>query len=586
VAGFFLASTRDPAFCDQAMAAARKQFPLHGFSGLTEVERPGWTLLHAPHIIGGPESLLVSRDDVVAVAGTLVCDGKMGRPALEALLALDWPKPDWGRVGGHFAALIHKAGRTFLLTDFFAAFQLFHDAEMRLFSTSLLSAAQAMERLSFHPQAVYEYGFNVVPIGDDTVFTELKTLGPDRLIELTEAGPIAHPLAKSLPEAATEMPLAERIERQRKALAAIVRPHVETYGDRIFCPLSGGLDSRLLLALLREAGATPNLYVYGGPGSEDVAIAKAIGAAEGFEVEWIDKSARTIEPDEFAAQVEANFQSYDALPNFGELFESGANAAARAARHEGGAMSASGGCGEVFRNFFYLPDRRMSAAVVARTFFARYAKGDLTEAFDERAFLRGLEDKILHAIGREGERGPLPRGLIEQIYPRVRCRPFFGREISNEARFGAYLMPFLDHRVAAEALTLPLHLKNTGRFEAALIAAIDPALARQPSAYGHHFAEPPSRAHRWSEFNTRVRPAWLRQKSYALRRRLGSMADEHGGLLTPEWLGRVIDLEFPAMRRFFRVEQIKDSSLLRRVANLEYLAQHLGSRLMRCLRSS
>jgi asparagine synthase (glutamine-hydrolysing) len=579
VAGFFLASIRDPAFSDRAMAVARAQFPLHGFSGLTEVERPGWRLLHAPHIIGGPESLLVSGDDVVAIAGTLVCDGRMGRPALEALLSLDWPKPDWSRIGGHFAALIHKSGRTFLLTDFFAAFQLFHDAKMRLFSTSLLSAAQSLERLSFLPQAVYEYGFNVVPIGDDTIFAELKTLGPDRLIELTDDGAVAHPIAKPLPEAAVEMSLAERIERQRAALSAIVRPHVETYGSRIFCPLSGGLDSRLLLALLREAGASPSLYVYGGPGSEDVAIAKAIGAAQGFEVEWIDKSARTIEPDEFAAQVEANFHSYDALPNFGELFESGANAAARAARHAGGAMSASGGCGEVFRNFFYLPNRRMSAAAVARTFFARYAKGDLAEAFDERAFLRGLEDKLLAAIGREGVRGPLPRGLIEQLYPRVRCRPFFGREISNEARFGAYLMPFLDHRVAAEAMTLPLRLKNAGRFEAALIDAIDPALARQPSAYGHHFGEPPNRAHRWSEFNTRIRPAWLRQRSYALRRRMGPMADEHGGLLTSEWLGRVIDLDFPAMRRFFQPEEITDSGLLRRVANLEYLAQRLGSRL-------
>lgn len=579
MAGFFLASTRFPAFCYRAMAAAREQFPLHGFSEPTEVERPGWKLIHAPHIIGGPESLLVKRDDVVAVAGTLVCDGKMGRPALEALLSLDWPKPDWSRIGGHFAAMIHKNGRTFLLTDFFAAFQLFHDTEMRLFSTSLLSAANAVERLSYLPQAVYEYCFNVVPIGDDTVFAELKMLGPDRLIELTADGPISHPLVKLLPEAATDLPLAERITRQREALAAIVRPHVETYGDRIFCPLSGGLDSRLLLALLREAGARPNLYVYGGPGSEDVAIAKAIGAAEGLDVEWIDKSARTITPDVFSEQVERNFQTYDALPNFGELFESGANADARAARHEGGAMSASGGCGEVFRNFFYLPNRRMSAAAVARTFFARYAKGDLTEAFDEREFLRGLADKILHALGREGKRGPLARGLIEQIYPRVRCRPFFGREISNEARFGAYLMPFLDHRVAAEAMTLPLHLKNAGRFEAALIDAIDPALARQPSAYGHNFAEPPTRAHRWSEFNTRIRPAWLRQKSYAIRRRMGPMADEHGGLLTSEWLGRVIDLDFPAMRRFFRPERITDSGLLRRVANLEYLAQRMESRL-------
>ena len=580
MAGLFLVQTRDRAFAETALAQARAQFGKHGFTGCTEHELPGWRLLHAPYILGGPETLLAEGGDLVAVAGTLTCDGKMGREALRALLAMtDLPRPDWSRLGGHFVALVRRAGRSFLFTDWFAAFQLFHDADRRIFSTSLLAATQALPRLSFDAQGVYEFAFNVVPTGNDTIFAELKTLGPDALVELTEAGSVVHSLAKPLPEAAVEMPLAARIERQRAALAAIVRPHVEHYRDHIVCPLSGGLDSRLLLALLREAGAAPNLYVYGGPGSEDVAVARAIGTALGFEVEWIDKSAREIAPDEFPAQVEANFQSYDALPNFGELFESGANAAARAARHAGGAMSASGGCGEIFRNFFYLPNRRLSAAAVARTFFARYAKGDLTDAFDERAFLRGVEDKILEALGREGEREPLPRNVIEQIYPRFRCRPFFGREISNEARFGAYLMPFLDHRVVGEAMTLPLPLKDAGRFEAALIHAIDPALASQPSAYGHSFAKPPNRAHRWSEFSTRVRPAWLRQKTYAIRRRLGPMADEHGGLLTPDWLGRVVDLDFPVMRRFFRPERITDSALLRRVANLEYFANRLGSRL-------
>ena len=32
-----------------------------------------------------------------------------------------------------------------------------------------------------------------------------------------------------------------------------------------------------------------------------------------------------------------------------------------------------------------------------------------------------------------GERGPLPRAVVEQIYPRFRFRALFGREISLEA---------------------------------------------------------------------------------------------------------------------------------------------------------
>ena len=181
------------------------------------------------------------------------------------------------------------------------------------------------------------------------------------------------------------------------------------------------------------------------------------------------------------------------LPNYGELFENGMNAAARDARHAGGALSVSGGCGEIYRNFFFLPDRPASARTVASTFFARFAPGDATDAFDRPPSSGAIEDKILDALGRPGDRSRLPRGLIEQVYPRIRCRSAFGREISLEGRHAAYLMPFLDHQVVAEAMRLPIRLKNAGRFEAQLLAAIDPSLA--PPALGlrprfHRAAEP------------------------------------------------------------------------------------------------
>jgi asparagine synthase (glutamine-hydrolysing) len=580
VGALFLVRTNDPGFADSAMAGARAQFALHGFSGCTETSLPGWRLLHAPHIIGGPQSLLVDGDDLVAVAGTLTFDGAMGRPALEGLLAsFDSPSPDWSRLGGQFAALVRKRGRTFLLTDYFAAFQLFHDEGMRIFSTSLLSAAKALPRLSFDPQAVYEFAFNVFPLGNDTVFAELKTLGPEAMAELKEEGATLRALAKPLPEAAAAMAIDERIERHRERLASVVRAHVRFHGDRIFCPLSGGLDSRLVLAALRAEGCRPNVFVYGPPGSADVEIARAIGAAEGFAVESLDKEAKPLDPDNFPAQVERNFHEYDALPNYGELFENGMNAAARDARHAGGALSASGGCGEIYRNFFFLPDRPVKAATVARSFFARFTASDATGLFDGADFLRAIEDKILAALGRPGDRSRLPRGLIEQAYPRIRCRSAFGREISLEARYGPYLMPFLDHEVVAEAMTLPAHLKNAGRFEAMLLDSVDPELARLPSAYGHDFATPPSLGHRFAEWSTRVRPAWVRQKSYALRRKLRPVTDEHGGLLGEDYLRRVVDLDYPAMRRFFRPETIRDSGLMRRIACLEYLAAHLGGRL-------
>jgi asparagine synthase (glutamine-hydrolysing) len=576
----FLVRTANPDAADAAIAGARTQFGLHGFAGLAERTLPGWRLLHAPYILGGPESLFEDGDDLVAVAGTLTWDRLMGRRALEALLnAVTLPEPDWSRLGGQFAALVRKQGRTFLLTDHFALFQLFHDADMSVFSTSLLATVGALPRVSFDRQGVFELAFNVAPLGNDTIFSELKTLGPERAVELTPGGVRLHPLAKPLPDRPVEMPLAERLERSLERVAEVLRRHIGHFGDRVHCPLSGGLDSRLLLAALLAEGCRPHIYVYGGADSGDVRISRLIGEAQGFEVDWLDKEARRLSPDRFPEQVERNFQEYDGLPSFGELFENGCNAAARDARHAGGALAASGACGEIYRDFFFLPDRPTPGETIARTFYARYARGDVTAEFDEREFIGRIGDKVRASVGLAGTRERLPRSLVEQVYPRVRCRALSGHEISLEGRYGAYMMPFLDRDVVAEAMTVPIALKHAGRFEALLLNAVDPALARLPSVYGHDFAGPPSWRHRLDEWSTRLRPIWLRQRSYEIRRRLGAMADEHGGLLSPDYMGRVVDLDYPAMRRFFRVDRINDSGLMRRIANLEYFARRLGGKL-------
>ncbi|HYD36979.1 MAG TPA: hypothetical protein VEA60_05165, partial [Allosphingosinicella sp.] len=75
MAALFLVRTQDPEAAAATIAAARAQFELHGFHSLVEKAWPGWRLLHAPPILGGPESLHEAGGDLVAVAGTLTYDG-------------------------------------------------------------------------------------------------------------------------------------------------------------------------------------------------------------------------------------------------------------------------------------------------------------------------------------------------------------------------------------------------------------------------------------------------------------------------------------------------------------------------------
>ena len=579
--GFYICRTDgDETATERLLADARVQFAAHGFGAPTDFSTPTHRGFHVGAIHGGPATFLARGDDFVAVAGTLVYRDQLGTPALERLLDdFRLPFSDWERLTGHFALLIHKGGRTALMTDYFGAFQVFHDPDFRILSTSFLATIQSLPRLHWSPQGVYEFAFNVFPTGDDTVFEEIRRLGPDVQLEL---GPrlIRHPSPKPLPDHVVDMPIEERLALLATKLRAAVAPFRDAYGSRMQCPLSGGLDSRLALALLRDAGIKPHVYVYGRPGDEDVDIACAIAEGEDFDLEVFQKPAwRQITPDDFAATVTRNFHETDALVTDGGLFDNGGNAFARHARQIDGQLAVSGGCGEVFRNFFYLPNRPMRARSVVAAFFARYTLADTTECFLPRRFIDALEQKALAALDRPDQRGALPRPLIEQLYPRMRCRAFFGREISLVGRHGSYFMPFFEQAIVAEALQLPMDLKSFGRFEAMLLTHIDPKLAGYPSAYGHSFTEPPGRSHIMSELGTRIRPAWLRQQSYALRRRLGPMSDDHGGLLTPAFLGRVIDLHFPHMRAFFNVGRINDTALYRRIATLEYLGQHIEDRL-------
>jgi len=576
--GFHL--TRDDATADARIEAARARFAAHGFTRFTPIATPTYRGFHVGYIHGGLDTIATDGEDFVAAAGTLVYDGLLGRPALARLLAdFAFPFTDWSRLSGQFALLIRKHGRAFALTDYFGAFQLFHDPGYHTLSTSFLATVEAQPRVNWNAQSIYEFAFNVFPIGDDTVVRQVSRLGPDVQIEL--GGKVSRQrVAKPLVGATEAMPLAERLRRSTDALADTVAPFVAAYGNRMQCPLSGGLDSRLALAMLRQQGVTPHVYVYGTPDDEDAGIAAAIGRAEGFDVEIFHKpTAMHVTTDEYAAIVRRNFDETDALVTDGGLFDNGGNALARHARNTDGQLAVSGGCGEVFRNFFYLPDRRLRARDVALAFFARYVRADTTPRFDPSEFMAAIEAKLARALGR-APRDLLSRTEIEQLYPRERCRAFFGREISLVGRHGGYMMPFLYRTVVDEALRIPMVLKRAGHFEAMLLNHIDPKLALHMSAYGHHFSGPPNAAHKRDEWQTVIRPPRIRQKGYAVRRWLGTVGDEHGGLMTPAYLGRVIDLHFPAMRCFFDVEHAKgDAGLYRRIATLEYLAQHLGSRM-------
>ncbi len=555
--------------------AAKAQFSRQGFTNFTPLATKTHVGFACPHILGGPVHFAAKGDDWIAIAGTFFYRGRVGEAALLALLEeFIFPFNDWERVDGQFAAIVAKNGKVHVFNDYFANFQTFHDPLVETVTTSFLSVATGCPTLSLNQQGIYEFVFNAAPTGDDTIFNEVIRLGANRQLVMNEASHaeiVAKPLSEPRPWSQ------DHAEKILSRLRHIVGQSAQAWNGNIQAPLTGGLDSRLLIALLRDQGVKPHIYVYGPKDNPDVEVAKDIARWEGFNLEIFDKKAwRHIEPDEFAAQVEQNFHEIDGFATDESLFDNGANSHARRQRQTGGALAMSGGCGEIFRNFFFLPNQPMHAHKIVRAFYSGYDSSELTDKFSSTAYERNIAQKIEHTMGVKSE--TLPRRRIEELYPRFRGRAFFGREISIVGTLGGYVLPFLDCALINYTLDIPFDKRKAGSLQSELLTKLDPRLAQYSSSYGHSFDQKPGFRHTVAETMTVHRPNVLRKSSYAIRNKM-VRRQEHEGLLSDTYLGRVIDLEFPVMRRFFKTAKIRNPLFYSRIASLEYLAKFVGSRL-------
>jgi asparagine synthase (glutamine-hydrolysing) len=505
----------------------------------------------------GDECTLKSPEGCMCVAGTIWYRGAFARAALQRILAdVTSRSPiDEKELRGNFALFVRWPGGTRLINDPLGLVKIHSSADGRFFSTSWLAARAYAGTSEIDEVAAVEYVLLGATHSQRSVSPSVSRLALGRGFDL-ETGSTYSRFGSGIAHGGQRYRrIGEAIENFADHLRTVSADIAAASPNRVSCALSGGFDSRLIVAGLLASKAPPRLFVYGRADSIDVRIATQVAQLEGLSLEVIDKeSLERARQSPQLPDVVANSLFFDGLPNDGVL-DSGVDRETRLRQCAGNTIALNGGGGEILRNFFHLRGGRYSALDIVRAFYRGFDTGVFRRAAGLKRYESSLAASIAAAISVAGVPSPT-RGLrytreqIELVYPLFRCHHWMGANNSVAVRYGQFSTPLLDLTLVRDACLLPLSWKNTGRFEANLIAALHPPIARSPSAYGFRFDRGPGVRARANEWATLLRPVFVRPWIGAARRALNgryvsrALVEHWRAVLPGEWrLDEFLDLE-------------------------------------------
>ncbi len=569
---FFIAPTSNSAAGERLDQAHRQ----HGFALSTKLSAAGFDLyLYRKRDGHGGLYLATGNDGFACLVGQLVYRGLGGEEALRHYCSdLAQNRVDHERTIGQFALILKDRHGLRLRTDRFGFFQVYVNEAANIASSSFWSLLELSPRLSVDAEGVYEYAWNGATFGGKSFVKEIRRLPAHANLAFNERMTLSRDAALRLasgggPSRAFEACVDEHAARLRRLFADLAA----AFGDRLHVSFSGGFDSRLVLAGLTSAGLRPDLFVYGRDGNPDVEVAKEVAAGEKLKLNVIDKSGLADKDEALSpARHLDDFIAFDAWRVDG-IFDDGSDARDRRRRHELGRVPLNGSLGEIYRNFFYLPDRSMSLRDVVLSFFSAYDPTACTDCFRPADYTAALVTALQGELDCDAAR--ISRSQVESLYPLVRGRYWTGRDVNLNLRFGRMVFPFMQAQLIAGTSELPISFKNHGRLEGRLIERLDPMVARYRSGYGYPFTAPPPLRHQAKSWLTIYRPPWLRRHSYRLR---FAAQQPRPWFLGDASLAQVMDRAMPYMGRYFHPSRIHDPDAFNRVATMEHIFQRYAAR--------
>lgn len=545
-----LATQTASARAGQSLALAQASAAAQGFGGPQRFDWAGgaaWLYPTPAQATGSGCAVRLGQRFAVSV-GAFHWRGLGSTAALTRLLQRDdavqaWP---WDQISGAYCMLLGRDDGVWLVGDALGLMKVYEVEGGGLISTSMLACCAALDRVTVASSLqAQQYVLLGASHGLQTAIAGIRLVDPTVARNLMSGQAVKlHAPQRLLGRAGLGAPAspAEAVAAVSAEITAEFTQLRQAHGPNIGMALSGGFDSRLLLAALDGIGVRPDLFVYGRPQDDDVAVAVGLAERLGLPMDALDKAraGRDLAPLN-PAKIESNLHFFDGLPVDG-VFDRGCDQASRLKQVQAGRLNLNGGGGEILRNFFYLPGGSYTAVDLFSVFYAGWLDAVFLAPEQRQAFIASVQDEILAVLGREGgspqaRRQPLLRAEVELVYTLFRLRYWMGCNNSLFARQGAFMTPLVTPGLVALAAAVPLAWKEYGRLEAAVITQLSPRVAAGPSSYGFDFSAGPPWQHRRKTDLTRWRPVGLRRHSYRLQKALGRLPSPQASAEWCEALG-------------------------------------------------
>lgn len=440
--------------------------------------------------------------------GTPIYKGVSFNQIIEQVTSDFWKnKLDIDSLMGNFVFVFWNENHIYILGDQIGNQVLFHDEKTNRFSSSFLNLIlNGKSKYKINRDALHEKlstGFN---IGKDTLVKEIIKVNRlfDNRKNKEEITFLFHNQISLNKIDFHHEGRRKSIQKQSSLLDEYFQIINSTFknesGD---LGLSSGLDCRLILSLAKKHFDNKlNIHSHFTEGvhENEIHVAEKLVKEYGTEINLVKTSKMDrLKNDEVESILSDNFSFFDGnsarhLGAFSETYTSDY----RKKCMGNATFSLNGLGGEVFRDSYFTGSRVINWNNWAdRYLFFPFSK----ESVGNQNTLNQTRDYIFDKLNQEMEFHPDKMDILttHKYYSFIKMPQCNGSVVRSYGKVSPIVFPFIEPKITTEAIKAIPYLGTGLNYQAQLITAIDPKLAKIGSHYGFGFDKIPLKYYLWSK---------------------------------------------------------------------------------------